>query len=80
MDLARLIIAANVTPYAERPGLVPVTEAAWSALARAKVEKGKLTLGGEPHGFVKIGALYVLAAGEGEDTPGGPTDPDIGAA
>ena len=79
MDLARLIDLAKTTPYASRPGPVPVTEAAWSALARAEVAKGQLVIGGERHGFVaQRDGLLVLAIGEGEDTPTGPIDPDLG--
>ena len=78
-DLQKLVDAAKSgTPYVSRPGLVPVTPAAWGALARASgVERGHVVIGREPHAFVarKADGLLVLAIGE--DTPGGPIDPDV---
>ena len=80
MDLLALLKAAKSTPYADRPGPVPVTPAAWAALGRATgVERGHIIIGGEAHAFVeRKDGLLVLAIGE--DVPGGPIDPDLTAA
>ena len=77
MDLQKLRESSQKNvPYASRPGLAPITEAAYLALARASSCRGmRCVIGGEVHGLVKAASgLYVLAIGE----VGGPIDPDVG--